>query len=239
MHEIPDLIANAAQEAGGNRLIDEVIIGLGFTMVRLHGGAAGLAYTLREELERGCEAYEEAGSVAGRKLQEVLSWIGGSSVLASCIGIAAANAVLLPPQGCLDSDLLQTLDLRPGERVVMVGRFKPMLPVLVERGVQLQVIERGEPPQALNKCDVVLITATTIINNTLKGLLEAVNGAREVVILGPSTPYVPAAFSDTPVTLLAGSVIRDLDKVHQAVAEGGGTRTMGKALGRWVARIQE
>ena len=238
MPRIAKIIATAAREGGGDRFIDEVIIGLGFTMVRLDDGSAGLAYTLREDLERGCEAFGEAGSLAGRKLKEVLPWIGGSSVIASCIGLAAANAVLPPPPGCLDTDLLQTLGLQPGEIVVMVGRFRPMQPVLAELGVQLQVIERDDPPQALENCDVAMITDTTIINNTLQGLLKAVDKAREVVILGPSTPYVPAAFSGTPVTLLAGSVIRDLDKVHQAVAEGGGTKTMGKALDRWVVRIR-
>jgi len=238
VQDITKRIAAAAQEAAGGRRIEEVIIGLGFTMVRLRDGAAGLAYTLREDLEGGCEAFGGAGSLAGRELREVLPWIERDSITASCVGLAAANAVLLPPSECLDRDLLRILDLRPGERVTMVGRFKPMQPAMEDRGVRLQVIERGDPPRALEGCDVAMITATTIINRTLQGLLGAITGAREVVILGPSTPYAPAAFHGTPVTLLAGSVIRNLDHVRQAVAEGGGTRTMGKSLGRWVARIR-
>ena len=74
------------------------------------------------------------------------------------------------------------------------------------------------------------------IEGTLGGILEATGEAREVVILGPSTPYIPAAFLGTPVTLLAGSVVLDLGKARRVISEGGGTRTMGKALSRWVAR---
>jgi len=111
-----------------------------------------------------------------------------------------------------------------------------MQPALEELGIRLQVLERGDPLRALGDCDVALITATTIINHTLGGILEATGEAREVVILGPSTPYIPAAFLGTPVTLLAGSVVLDLGKARRVVSEGGGTRTMGKALGRWVAR---
>jgi len=237
MSSMEGKIASAAGDAGGNRRIEEVVIGLGYTLVRLHCGAAGLAYTPREELERGCEVFGDAGSLAGRELREVLPWIGGNSAIASCIGLAAANAALRPPDECLHTDLLDTLGLRQGEKVVMVGRFKPMQPALEELGIQLQVLERGDPLRALRDCDVALITATTIINRTLGGILEATGEAREVVILGPSTPYIPAAFLGTPVTLLAGSVVLDLGKARRGVSEGGGTRTMGKALGRWVARV--
>lgn len=229
-------IAAAAGGAGGGR-VKEAIIGLGYTMICLNETSCGLAYTPREHLENGCEAFAQAGTLDGRELEELLPWISGSSPVASSVGLAAANAVLRPPNMCLGVDLLGSLDLRPEESVVTVGRFKPMETALERRGVRLEVIQWGDSPQALRLCDVALITATTIINGTIENLLEIVGRAREVVILGPSTPYAPGAFDDTPVTVLAGSIVSDPARVRHVVSEGGGTRTMGKALARWVERV--
>ena len=234
---LSEKITELARREGGERRLAEVIIGLGFALVCLDDDSCGLAYTLRERLEHGCDAFDKAGELNGMALDEVLPWIGGSSVIASSIGLAAANALLQPPEEACAAELFDALDLHAGERVVTVGRFGPMENRLKGAGVELEVIEAGGSPRPLDGCDVALITATSIINNTLHGLLERSGGAREVVILGPSTPYAPAAFADTPVTLLAGSVISDLAKVRTVVSQGGGTRTMGRALAKWVARI--
>lgn len=234
-----DGISALAAEAGAGRRLAEVVVGLGYTLVCLDDGACGVAYTLRDEIaEHGCDAFAEAGGLGGRKLEEVLPWIGAGSVIASSVGLAAANAVLRPPEEAFATDLLSALRLRPGERVVTVGRFRPMEPRLRGEGVELEAIERGDPLTPLRGCDVALITATSIINHTLEGLLAEIRGAREVAVLGPSTPCAPSAFAASPVTLLAGSHVIDAQRARRVVSEGGGTQTMGKALGRWVVETR-
>lgn len=237
MLSIGGRVAAAASRAGGNRRIERAVIGLGLTMVCLEGGACGLAYTLRDELEKGCDAFDRAGSLKGMGLQELLTWIGGDSPLASSVGLAAANAMLSPAAHCLEHELFETLNLKPGERVTTVGYFKPLDPVLRMFGVDLQVIERGDSPEPLRRCDVALITATSIINHTLDELLTIPGKAREIVILGPSTPFAPDAFSSTGVTLLAGSVVRDAARAWDVVCQGGGMMGMGDALHKWVTRV--
>lgn len=232
-------IAALAMEKCGGLHLQEAIVGLGFTLVCLDGGACGLAYTLRDELERGCDVFGEAGRLAGREAGEVLAWIGSGSVVASAVGLAAANALLQPPEEAFASDLMNMLSLRAGERVVTVGRFRPMEPMLRKSGAQLEVIEREDPLDSLRDCDVALITATSIINDTMEDILSAMGGAREVAILGPSTSYAPAAFAGTPVTLLAGSAVADADRVRAVVREGGGTQTMEKSLRRWAVRVRK
>ncbi len=230
-------IASLAGQAAGDRRLAEVIVGLGFTLAYLDDGACGVAYTLRDELERGCDAFAEAGKMSGRGVEEVISWMGGSSIIASSIALAAANALLLPPQEAFGADLIASLGLKPGERVVTVGRFRPMEARLEAMGVELEVVERGDRHTPLKSCDVVLITATSIINNTLEGILDKIAGAREAAILGPSAPYAPGAFEGSAVTVLAGSVVSDPESVRRVISEGGGTQTMGKALHRWMVRV--
>ena len=234
---LKERISSLASRTAAGLHLQEVIVGLGFTLVSLDDGSCGLAYTLREELERGCDAYDGAGKLEGRDVDDVLGWIGRGPVIASAVGLAAANALLLPPEEAYGSDILEALRLQPGERLVTVGRFRPMEPKLKKTGVELEVIEPGDPAAPLRRCDVALVTATSIINGTLDEILAAMGEAREVVILGPSIPYAPTAFEGTPVTLLAGSVIADPGRVRSVVREGGGTQTLGKSLRRWVARI--
>lgn len=231
-------IAEAALPLGRERRLREVIIGLGYTLTYLDDGRCGLAYTLREDLDRGCETFDRSGSLTGRGIEEALSWIGGGEVLASAVGLAAANAVLRPPEDHTDRPLLEALHLRRGELVVTVGRFEPLEPSIEKTGAELRVIEAGMNPDILDLCEVALITATSIINSTLQGLLDRIRKAREVVILGPSTPFAPSAFEGTPVTMLAGSTVSDPGRVRQAVCEGGGTRTMGGALAKWTVGIR-
>lgn len=236
---LAERLADLARREGGGLRLREAMVGLGYTLVCLEGGACGLAYTLRDELERGCEAFAEAGSLAGREAGEVLGWLGRGSVIASALGLATANALLAPPQEAFACDLMEMLALRPGERVVTLGRFRPLEARLRSAGVDLMVVEREDSAGPLRDCDVALLTATAIINGTLEDVLPATAGAREVAILGPSAPCAPAAFAGTPVTILAGSSVDDAERTRAVVREGGGTLTLGKALRRWALRVAE
>jgi len=71
----------------------------------------------------------------------------------------------------------------------------------------------------------LVITSTSIVNQTIDRLLEAACNCREVVLLGASTPLVPPAFAGTPVTLLSGVVVLDPGEILRRVSEAGGTRS--------------
>ena len=78
----------------------------------------------------------------------------------------------------------------------------------------------------LKTCTVAIITATSILNNTLETILNDLGNPRWVSIIGPSTPVCRDIFAGTPVTHLGGSVVLDRQKVLQIVSEGGGTPSM-------------
>ncbi len=54
--------------------------------------------------------------------------------------------------------------------------------------------------------------------------------AREVAILGPSTPMLPDLFAKCPVTLLSGVAVIDPERAPRIVSESGGTRQLGPAV---------
>jgi uncharacterized protein (DUF4213/DUF364 family) len=80
---------------------------------------------------------------------------------------------------------------------------------------------------ALPRCQIALITATSIITHTVDSLLGAARGCRHVALLGASTPLLAAAFSTARVTTLSGVVVAAPEEVLRVVSEGGGMRQFG------------
>ena len=230
-----------------NRIVEEVRFGLCYVGVRLDNHYMGLAALLLHDLPPGCSVVYEAGTLAGTKAYSLLSsLVKGRNPLEKALGLATVNAVLQPLIFDDERESLSIINLTPDDRVAMVGLFSPMVPKIEATGAQLSVIERDptrmavldkkESDRVLKECTVAIITATTILNDTLEEVLNSLGNPRHVAILGPSTPLCPEIFQNTLVTHLGGAIVRDTDKVMQVISEGGGTRTMRPHL-RFVNRL--
>jgi uncharacterized protein (DUF4213/DUF364 family) len=219
--------------------VADVRIGLGYTAVVLEDGRAGLAYTFRDGVGGCCAAFAGPAPLAGRSASELLTLLGSMDPIASAVGLACANALAdTRREGLHEGDALEHVDLRPDDDVAMIGHFGPLVAPLLKRVRSLQVFERverstgilrpaAEAPSVLPRCQVALITATSIVNNTVDALLMAAADCREVMVLGPSTPLVPEAFAGLRAMVLAGVVVEDPRAVLRVVSEGGGTRQFG------------
>lgn len=101
-------------------------------------------------------------------------------------------------------------------------------------GVRLSVIERDTPEterrDILEACDVAIVTATTLLNGTLEGVLNELGRPRHVALIGPSTPLCEEIFRESPVTHLGGSAVVDAAGLLRVVSEGGGTPDMRPCL---------
>jgi uncharacterized protein (DUF4213/DUF364 family) len=111
-----------------------------------------------------------------------------------------------------------------------VGLFRPIIPRIEATGVILSVIEQDTPVkerrELLGACSVAIITATTLLNGTLEGILSELSRPRHVALIGPSTPLCEEIFRGSPVTHLGGSAIVDAAGLLRVVSEGGGTPAM-------------
>ncbi|PKN37928.1 MAG: hypothetical protein CVU62_09415 [Deltaproteobacteria bacterium HGW-Deltaproteobacteria-2] len=215
--------------------VADLRIGLGYVGVRLDNGCTGIAAVLFDALPHGCTVMPAAGSFAGSPAADLLKYlIDGKNPLEMAIGLAVANALIKPPADCADNNEATTyLNLKSGEKVVMVGLFAPLVERIRATGAILTVIEKNpqrlellspeNKQQALRDCDVAIITATTLLNKTFEETVSALGAPRSVAVLGPSTPLMPEIFRNTPVTHLGGVAVVDSAKVLQIVSEGGGT----------------
>jgi len=218
-----------------DRRVADLRIGLGYIGVRLDNDATGIAAVLYDALPHGCTVVPAAGSFAGSPAADVLNYlVSGKNPLEVAIGLACANALIHAPADALDDREATTyLDLQKGVKVAMVGLFSPLVARIKATGAELTIIEKNperldllspeEKRLALQECNVAIITATTLLNNTFEETVDALGAPRLTALIGPSTPLTPEIFHDTPVTHLGGAVVADPAKVLQIISEAGGT----------------
>jgi uncharacterized protein (DUF4213/DUF364 family) len=242
---IVSCLVRAAREAG----VADVRIGLGYTAVRLADGRTGVAYTFRDLARGGCSVFDGLRPLAGRPAADLLALLGSRDAIEAGVGLACANALAnRDDAGHLEGDVLEQLEVRPEDDVAMVGHFGPLVEAVRERARSLTIYERVAEPtgplrpqeeatEGLARCQIALITATSIINHTVDGLLEAARSCRQVALLGASTPLIAEAFDPAKVTLLSGVVVTAPDEVLRIVSEGGGMRQFGPHVRKVTVKV--
>jgi uncharacterized protein (DUF4213/DUF364 family) len=209
--------------------VEDVRIGGSYIVVVLTGGRVGLAARLREFA--GTQIEIPGTAVCGKRADALLTHlVSGTGAVERALGLATANALIHPPAPAEEEDTISLMGLRAGEQVAMVGLFRPIVSRIEATGVILSVIERDTPVKErrdiLGACDVAIITATTLLNGTLEGILSELGRPRHVALIGPSTPLCEEIFRGSPVTHLGGSAIVDAAGLLRVVSEGGGTPAM-------------
>jgi hypothetical protein len=226
----------------------DIRVGLGYTAVALGDGRCGLAYTLHEQDHESCTVIPDAGNLAGRKASELISWLKQPDQTACAVGLATVNALIDIPDNAIESDILDLLQVGPEDSVGMIGYFGPLVGQIRNRARILTIFERKPIPDLgvlpdssagdlLPQCQVVILSATTLLNQTIDGLLDCCRSAREIAVLGPSTPFLPGPFRKRGVTLLSGVRVLDKTRILQIVSEAGGTRSFGTAIRKLALRI--
>jgi uncharacterized protein (DUF4213/DUF364 family) len=227
--------------------VASLTVGLGYTAVTTSAGDLGLSYTWIEGRERRTHAdgyHDVEDECTATLLERLLS----DDPFQRSIGLATANALHQGSARALPDDVgaplgcsLQLLGIGPGTHVSMVGYFPPLARTLPELGVELDVIDSslgiGDPiafrARLGSWTEALIVTATTLLNESTEELVGATGPGVRAVMMGPSTPLVPAAFAHLPVMALAGIVPIDTAGVEKVVRHGAATPVM-KALVRKV-----
>jgi uncharacterized protein len=237
---LADELVEYGLNAAAQHAVMDIRIGLGYTAVGLENGSCGLAYTLHETEYESCSVIPEAGTLAGRKALELIPWMKSPDVTACAVGLATLNALIKPSNAAAESDILDLISIKPEDTTGMIGYFGPLVEPIKKRARTLHIFERKPDPQyeilpesatteLLPSCQVIVMSATTLLNHTIDGLLDLSKNAREIAILGPSTPFLPEIFRRHGVTILSGLHVIDAARIFRIVSEGGGTRQFLKA----------
>jgi len=200
--------------------VRRVVIGLHWTVVESR--FAGVALTLAPG---GPDEVEDAGRLTGRSALTLARRLVSPNPLESSLGLAAFNSLIGP--GGEDGDANSRILAMSGNRsVVVVGRF-PLVADLrrTARVVHCLEIEPlpGELPAAaaeevIPAADIVVLTASALINKTMPRLLELSRGKR-CFVLGPSTP-MNEVLLDHGAEVLEGVRLGDPESFATCIGQG-------------------
>lgn len=213
-----------------------------FCAVELEDGAIGLAYALLDDTLDRLRGIAAGNTLAGTDALQLAQGYAGTGATGRTLGFAAANALtrsLFDRAGYRpdkSGDSIGGMDPQPGERIGMIGLFRPLLGRILERGAQLTVVElkqelAGDNPgyrvtldaSELAGCAKVLSTSTLLLNDTLDRMLAACHDARWFAMVGPGAGCLPDALFARGVTLLGGNWIVDGAAFLDALARGAST----------------
>ena len=89
--------------------------------------------------------------------------------------------------------------------------------------------------ECLASADLLIITGSTLIHNTLEDILEQKRDGAEVVLVGPTASMLPEAFFHRGVDTIGGFLETDPDKLLDTLSEAGsGYHFYGKSAERLV-----
>jgi uncharacterized protein len=186
------------------------------------------------------------GKLHGRPAIDLAKEALGENGIRRAVGIAAMNALAdtcwrhRPHPGAdllLGIDAFDATEIRPDDNVVVVGAFVPFLRELKRRHQPFLVLEQDpatlkadelpffRPAEQADRvvplADVLLITGTTLINDTLEQLLALAQPSARVTMVGPTVSLLPDAFLRRGADILGTVRITGPDALLDLLAEGG------------------
>lgn len=213
----------AAQPYLQGKKVQDMSIGISLLAVELNDGSIGVSYVLREDLKAGCSIFPYGQQVVGQGAALIADWaLSGGDSLQRGIGIAVLTATSRSQilNDCDSPEHPFGIAVRDTDRLGLIGYIAPVAKMLGARAKEMYIFDKGisqlggshgkvqpleEQARLLPECDIVVLSGTTMINGTIEELLPLCANAREVVMIGASTPMYPEAFLNTKVTVLAGS----------------------------------
>ena len=229
--------------------LSEILIGTGYTGVRLSSGHIGLAYSLlREYRSSASQISDKAGHLTEFTALDLARMSSSWDVRARVLGIATLNALsqlalnkYSSELSTIEGDIVDSLKAE-GKIVTVVGNMRPPIKKLKEKAKQVFVLERSADlrdettlpdtaaEQVVPESEIVLITGTAIENGTIDRLLELSQNAEEVAIVGATAGLLPTILFKHGATAVGAIKVNDGDKVMQVIAEGGGTPSLMQAI---------
>ena len=197
-----------------------------FGVIILADGSAGLYYAWLGEAQQGMGSRFREADLLGRSPLELMAWYESRDEAECSIGLATINAVTRSIYQRAGYELaaagntMGNLEYLPEDHIGMVGYFPSLVKRLRGRAIRLTVIEKktkfmetGEllnvtpDPERLRGCNKVIVTAATLLNDSIDAILGFTTAARQLVVVGPTAGFFPDPLFARGVTALGGTEI--------------------------------
>lgn len=205
-----------------------------------------------------------SGKLAGRPVREYLDDLFIGNILKKTLGIAVLNALsascweLMSDKGyelVTGVDAFDEIEIIPDRKAVVVGALIPIMKKLIKANADFHVLEMDaktlkphemvyyapadQAAKYVPDADLLVITGTTLLNDTLTGLLSMSKPGAQVIVTGPTASMLPDAFFKYGVKVLGGVLVTKPDELLDIISEAGsGYHFFGKSAERLIIKKQ-
>jgi len=138
-----------------------------------------------------------------------------------------------------EGDIFQVIDFRKFNNITMVGFFKPIVEKFEKAEIPLHIFDyrkehekllpMSEQLKSISQADSIILTSTSLANNTFSDIVNASNNNCEIYLLGPSSIVTEELFNFRNIKIIFGSKFNNNDtRVLKIIEENGGTRSFSK-----------
>ncbi len=197
-----------------------------FGAIRLEDGAIGIFFvSLSPEIKKIGENVDLSQFI-GMNPIILAKKFGSLDVFEKTIGLGAINAIsqyIFKRSNILfdfTSDPLGLLNLNEHDKPGMVGFFPPLVKLIQEMDLELIIIEKKthlvkkttnwEVTLDINRlvdCNKVLITSTTVLNESIDEVLKYCSKAEKISIVGPTAGFFPDPLFSRGIDIVGGTYI--------------------------------
>ncbi|ADN51590.1 Rossmann-like domain-containing protein [Vulcanisaeta distributa] len=202
------------------------------------GEFLGIAYTPTEDLRAG-----EVGVVP--KVEELPELVVNLDSLVRALGIALINAIshylvmregLRLSQGDLKSEILRFV--KPPCTACFVGSITPVAEALRGKCSVYQLERRSDlrhdsypdvdAPLIIPNCDILVITGSAMVNNTIDQLLTMRKDGAITVLSGPTAAAYPPILHGLGIDVIGSSLVKEPHSVIELLKLGAGYRLLDR-----------
>ena len=201
--------------------ISNIIVGQKNCAVKLHNGNIGVCATLKMNIK-----------IDFSEIKEPNFQDNNERIFLAAYYNALLNYNKFPKS---NFDIVDFIDFKRYKNLVMIGNFRPIAEKFQKKAIKVDIfdylscseniIEQKEQKKYLQKSDAVILTATSIFNNTFLYITESSSNNCDIFILGPSSLVHTEMFKYKNIKAVFGTIFKNNDnQILEIVRNGGGTR---------------
>ncbi|MBD3610312.1 MAG: hypothetical protein HUJ30_07155 [Gammaproteobacteria bacterium] len=219
-----------------------------FGFIFLQDGSVGPFYVSLPELLPALWQRYPDGKVHTSNLMSLINALNGHVLAERAVAIGAFNALsqhLFKKSGYFPTNLTPAGSSElsvpvAGEMVGMVGYFSPVVRRFLEQGVNVLVLEKNPQRVTLEagvsvtttvndlaKCQHIVCTACTLINDTLESILNVKSESAIFSLIGPSGSGLPDVLFKHGVDAVGGVHFPDITALQKTISKHESWRDAG------------
>lgn len=132
-------------------------------------------------------------------------------------------------------DIFDEINFKKYNKIVMIGFFQSLVKKFEDKKIDLKIFDKAVQDDKLTdmseqiteiaKADALILSSTSVFNNTFLDLINATNENCDIYTLGPSTILSKEMFQYRNIKFLFGSIFEPNDvNTLKIIQHGGGTK---------------